>query len=513
MRELLSVPKRRFWALPLLAVAAVLAVVGSGCYTVGVENTWIRVQNMGSAPANIEIKYMKEDGTVVASEACPTWGLCSAILPGGGWTFQESQNPGLPQGFQGSAVITSDQPIAVLMGRDSDRGGGFFAAAGDTVALNTGSDKLYLPLVAYRDGPAQNWYSRFAVENMGDSTACAALVYTSNFADAEVHRDPDNAANPSPTPDPQCPNGGISIPPGGSLLKSALSMGVGPNFTGSVRVDLQTNAQKVPASKQSVVASSEVFSSNSSQFASYSGFTTADMGTSLLLPLTERQAGYQWSTNFEIMNSDPTQPANVTLRIDGWDSSQNPPQFIVKQNTFQLRASRMCFQDSDTANCLAPGDVLPLNFNDGVARISSDKPVGVVVTRSAIGSDSYVTYSGVRTDTASKRVYLPLVNKNSPTAASRTGWSSWVRVLVADGGAANLTVRYIGPGLPGGESSYTIPIYRSTTLIQPWDGALPDSFTGSAILESDQPIVALADVTTGNFAGDPDLMYSGVAGP
>ena len=173
----------------------------------------------------------------------------------------------------------------------------------------------------------------------------------------------------------------------------------------------------------------------------------------------------------------------------------------------------MCFQDSDSANCLAPGDMLPLNFNDGVARITSDKPVGVVVTRSANTSESYVTYRGVRIDTASQHVYLPLVNKNSPTAASRTGWNSWVRVLVADGGAANLTVRYISPDLPGGEASYTIPIYRTTTLIQPWDAALPDGFTGSAVLESDQPIVALVDVTTGNFGGDPDLMYNGVAGP
>ena len=203
--------------------------------------------------------------------------------------------------------------------------------------MNAGSDKLYLPLVTDRDGPAQNWNSRFAVENMGDSTACATLVYTSNVADAEVHRDPDNAANPTATPDPGCPNGGIAIPPGGSLLRSWLNMGVGPSFTGSVRVDLQTNAQKVPASKQSVVASGDVFSSNSSQFAAYSGFSASDMGTSLLLPLMERQAGNQWGTNFEIMNSDPTQPANVTLRIDGWDSSQNPPQFITKQNTFQLR--------------------------------------------------------------------------------------------------------------------------------------------------------------------------------
>jgi hypothetical protein len=480
---------------------------------VGVENTWIRVQNMGSADANIELKYMKEDGTIVATEACPTWGVCPAIAPGAALTFSESQDPALPQGFLGSAVITSDQPIAVLLGRDSDRGGGF-STDGSTVALNAGSGQLFLPLVSSRDGPGQNWDSRFAVENLGDSTACATLVYLSNTADAEVRQDPDEGASPSPTPSPGCPKGGIAIPPGGSLLRSWVNMGVGPYFTGSVRVDLQTNGQNVPASKQVVVASADVFSSSSKHFASYAGFSASDMGTSLLLPLMERQANGQWSTDFEIMNSDPTQPATVTLRIDGWDSSQNPPQYIVKQNTFQLRSSRMCFQDSnDSSNCLAPGDALPLNFTDGVGVITSDKPVGVVVSRSSNSSDTYVGYRSVRLDAASQKLYLPLVNKNSPTAASRTGWNSWVRVLVADGGSANLTVRYISPALPGGESSYTIPIFRTVTLIQPWDGAVPDGFTGSAILESDRPIVALGDVTVGNSPGDMDLMYNGVVGP
>jgi hypothetical protein len=104
------------------------------------------------------------------------------------------------------------------------------------------------------------------------------------------------------------------------------------------------------------------------------------------------------------------------------------------------------------------------------------------------------------------------VNKNSP-AWTRAGWNSWVRVLVADGGAANLTVRYIGSGLPGGQVSYTIPIFRTTTLIQGWDQALPNGFTGSMVLESDRPIVALGNVIAGSFPGDTDLMYNGVAGP
>jgi hypothetical protein len=105
------------------------------------------------------------------------------------------------------------------------------------------------------------------------------------------------------------------------------------------------------------------------------------------------------------------------------------------------------------------------------------------------------------------------VNKNSPTGWSRTGWYSWVRVVVADGGAANLTVRYIGSGLPGGQVSYTVSIFRTVTIIQPWEQALPDGFIGSMVLESDRPIVALGNVIAGNFPGDTDLMYNGVAGP
>jgi hypothetical protein len=109
-------------------------------------------------------------------------------------------------------------------------------------------------------------------------------------------------------------------------------------------------------------------------------------------------------------------------------------------------------------------------------------------------------------------VYLPLVNKNSLSGWNRNGLLSWVRVVVPDGGAANLTVRYFGAGLPGGQTSYTIPIYRSTTLFQALEQALPEGFAGSAVLESDRPIIALGDVITGNFAGDTDLMYDGVSG-
>jgi hypothetical protein len=490
----------------LLALAASLALLSTGCYNIGVENSWMRVQNTGTAAATVEVQYYDTEGRMVASERS------LPIQPGEGWTFVQKDNPALPQGFLGSGVIIADQPIAVLMAKDVDKGGGFYAAAGETVALNAGSDKLFLPVVLNRNGSAQDWSSRFIIQNMGDQTACATLVYTSNQTDSEVYWDPYDPKIKNPTRKPGCPKGGMPIPANGSLVRSWATMGVGPGFSGSVRVDLHANAQNVPPSQQYIVATVDVFNSLSTQFASYRGLSTSDMGTSLIIPLAEREASSEWSTDFEIMNSDPTKPATVTLQFDGWDGSTNPPQFITKQSTITVTASRPCYQNTDFFNCLNPGDTLPHNFFDGIVRVNSSQPIGIVVARSSNRSDTYVDYRAVRTDSASRKVYLPLVNKNSLSGWNRNGLTSWIRVIVPDGGAANLTVRYFGPGLPGGLAAYTIPIYRSATLIQAWDQAIPEGFAGSVVLESDRPIVALGDVVTGNFAGDTDIMYNGVSG-
>ena len=506
MREHIVGPGRFLRFLLFLAPAVTLLLLASSCYSLNNENSWIRIQNMGSVDATIEIKYMAEDGHVVAQQTCPTWSLCPYIAPGAGYTFDARQNPSLPGGFTGSAVITSDQPIAVLLAKDAGGQSGSYQAAGDTVSLNAGSDKLYLPLVMNRDGYAQNWQSRFAVENLGTTTACATLVYTSNASDAEIKRD----SGPEATPDPDCPKGGIPIPTGGTLFRSVLTMGVGPYFTGSVRIDLVQNKQKTSPSQQSVVATTDVFSTNSRQFSGYSGLTNADMGTSLLLPLLERTASGEWSTDFEIMNADPSKPANVTIRIDGWDGNN---QFVSKTTNFRLQSSRQCFQDSDVANCLTAGDTLPQNFHDGTAWVTSDQPVGVIVSRGSNRSDTYVSYRGLRTDVAGQKVYLPLVNKNALTGGSHTGWNSTVRVMVADGGPANLNIRYIDPSLPGGQVAYSTSMYRTATFIQAWEQGLPDGFSGSMVIESDRPIVALGNVTAGYFQGDADFMYEGVLGP
>ena len=64
-------------------------------FTFGKENSWIRVQNIATVPANVTVRYYNEAGGVVATDNYPSLG------PGQGWTFFQEGNPGLPIGYKG----------------------------------------------------------------------------------------------------------------------------------------------------------------------------------------------------------------------------------------------------------------------------------------------------------------------------------------------------------------------------------------------------------------------------
>jgi hypothetical protein len=234
----------------------------------------------------------------------------------------------------------------------------------------------------------------------------------------------------------------------------------------------------------------------------------------VLLPLTDREVGpgNSFSTRFIIQNADPTKPALVSVRFEGFDLN-NGGAFVAKQHLIGVRGSFLCFQDrNDFANCLAPGDALPRNFV-GTARLQSTQPIGVVATRSTYLGESFNNYRGLTPQDAATRVLLPVLNKNYGPYQGKNGWNSWFRVLVADGGQANVRIRYLGTDLPGGEVSYSRSGFREFTVFQDQEGILPNGFAGTAILESDRPIVVLANLYTDVFVGDGDLMYNAIPLP
>jgi hypothetical protein len=482
-------------------------------FTFGVENSWIRVQNIGAADATVTVSYFDESGRQLAQDACPS-AACVAIGPGQGWTFFQQNTPGLPAGYKGSGVVESDQPIVALQAKDVRRNGAFMID-GNTTTIASGSSKMYLPLMANRDGAQSDSMGRFAVENLTDSiTACVGITYLSNATDNEISWDPYKPGTKSAAKQAGCPNGGRPLAPHATLFRDPDTFGVPAQFTGSVRIETFKNDKNIPPEQQILTATADQWNTLYNFFGSYRALDEKEMSTTVLLPLVDREVGpfNGFSTRFQIENKDPAKPAQVTMRFEGFDLDNNSA-FVAKQNTLTVKGARLCFQDRDDfANCLAPGDRLPHNFV-GTARLASTQPIGVISSRGTRFGDTFTNYRGFRPEDGARRVLLPVLNKNYGPVGDRHGWNSYFRVLVADGGQTNVRIRYLGLDLPGGEQSYTVTATREFTIFQFQEGFLPDGFAGTAILESDRPIVALADIYTDVFAGDTDLTYNGIPLP
>jgi hypothetical protein len=478
------------------------------------ENTWVRVQNIGQGDATLEVSYFDEQGKLGGKDVCPSQ-ACPALYPGSGWTFFQRNNAALPAGFSGSAVVSTDQPIVALLAKDVLRANGSFSIGGDTVATGAGAHRLYLPAVSRRAGPQGEWNTRFAVQNLSDAVAaCVTITYLNSVSDDEVAWEPYRPpASGTPSVSlPGCPHGGMPLPPKGSLLRHAENMSVPDRFVGSARIDLHNNAQGQAPERQFIAASVEAWSSLSAALGSYRALSESELGTEIVLPLIDRQVGpaNAYSTRFQIVNKSPNRPATVTMRVDGYSLGE-ANQVVTKSHTFQVRASRLCAQDrDDAANCLAPGDRLPPNFV-GTVRLTSSEPIAAVAERATTQADTFTDYRGARPQDGSRRVLLPVLNKNYGAVGNARGWNSWFRVMIADGSAANVTVRYYGLDLPGGSVTYTLPVVREFTVFQYQEDVLPSGFAGTAIIESDKPLIAVANLFTDVFTGDPDLLYNGIS--
>jgi len=335
----------------------------------------------------------------------------------------------------------------------------------------------------------------------------------SNYTDSEIAWDPYKLGS-NGAKQPWCPNGGRPVAPHGTLFRDPDTFGVPSGFTGSVRIETSKNAAGVVAEQQLLTATADTWNSIYNPFASYRALDQSEMSSTVLLPLVDREVGPQnaYSSHFEIENKDPSKVAIVRVQFTGYDLD-NGAAPVYKEGVFGMAGAKLCFQDRDDfANCLSAGDRLPHNFV-GTARVTATQPIGVIVGRGSRFDDTFTNYRGVRPQDAATRVLLPVMNKNYGPYNGHSGWNSYFRVLVADGGGANVRIRYLGLDLPGGEQSYSMFVNREATVFQPSEGILPDGFAGTAIIESDRPIVALANLATDVFTGDTSLLYNGIALP
>ena len=464
----------------------------------GDENSWLRIQNVGSLPATIDVNFYDASGRLVAKDGCPRAGACDAITSGSGRSFFQQTFDGLPLGYRGSGYVTSNQPFTALMARDLLRADGTYQIAGESLRLGTGAAEYFLPIVVNN----ADHVSRIAVENTSDAAdACVEILY---YTDGALSPGvPDRGGGSS-----ACPQGGTRVAPRGTLLRDELNIGAPFGFDGSARVRTYPTAGGTTAAAQQLAVMVDTRARRGAGLASYRGIGADETSLVVLLPLVNRNASEGQSlftTRFRIMNTTPSLPNDVTLRYSGRDG--NGAQ-VELETTITVNGVQTC--DQRGALCLPPATSLPATFS-GVVRMQAVNPIAVVVQRlSADGS--IADYRGFTGAEASTQVVMPVVDKNFGPFGGRRGWNSWFRVLAFDGSAAQVYVVYYGRQFPSGlfPLGSTRVGAEGLTFRQWEDNRLPDGFVGSAVVVADRPVVVVANLESDVFTGDPVMLYNGI---
>ncbi len=464
----------------------------------GDENSWLRIQNVGSQPANIDLNFYDDAGRLVAKDGCPRVNVCDPITSGSGRSFFQQTFDGLPLGYRGSGFVVSNQPFTGLMARDVLRPDGSYQIAGDSLRLGTGVSEYFLPVVVNN----AEYVSRIVVENTSSTAdACVQIVYLGEGVLGGGQADPPGATS-------GCPGGGARVPPKGTLLRDELSIGAPFGFDGSARVHTFTTGGGTPAAAQQLAVMVDTRARQGAALATYRGIGADETSQTVLLPMVDRGASEgqsRYTTRFRIMNSNPGLPNEVILRYSGRDGNGVE---IELETTVTVNGVLTC--DQRAQQCLPSGKTLPPTFF-GSVRMQAVNPVAVIVQRLS-DNGSLADYRGFTGAEASTQVVLPVVDKNFGPFGGKRGWNSWFRVLAFDGSAAQVYVVYYGKQFPAGlfPQGSTRVGPEGLTFRQWEDSRLPDGFVGSAVVVSDRPVLVVSNLESDVFAGDPVMLYNGI---
>ncbi len=505
-RPLHSLTPRRAAAMLLVALAFAAAVLSpdrgvAQQARLAEENSWLRVQNVGTQPATLDLTFYNPNGTQVAKDGCPKAGVCDAISPGSGRSFFQQTLDALPKGYRGSGYLVGDQPFVAMLARDLIRSDGTLQLGGDTLRLGSGTDRHYLPWVANN----ASLVSRIAIENTSkDTGACVQVVYYAVGGLTPSATDPSGSNS-------NCPSGGEYLAPRASMLRDETSMAAPFGFDGSALVRTQPTSGGAAAAIQQLSVSVDTRDRVRAGLSTYRGLSQDETSRVVLLPMIDRatvEAGASYTTRFRIFSATPGAPNEVTLRFEGSDSAGAQVSIESKMTVF---GSLTCDQSQPTTlGCLPADRALPASFA-GSVRIQSVEPITVVVQRLS-SAGSLADYRGFTPAEASRQVVLPVMNKNYGPFGGRSGWNSSFRVASFDGSTTYAYIVYYSKQFPRGLfPDSPVPVEGSRTFRLQDERKLPDDWVGSVVIVSDRPVVVVANLRSDVFEGDPEMLYNGVS--
>ena len=358
-----------------------------------------------------------------------------------------------PSGFAGSAIIVSSEDVSVAVENESTGSTSSHAYEGmaATDSLNPAwgqiGTTLYAPVIMNN---YYGWDSRLVILNAGPTAATGNIAYYRSSDGANVY------------------NESFSIPSNGSLVTNYY--GGAANTLYSARV---TSSQPLAAHVRQQNASGVYLTYNSLS----SGSTTVHA------PLIMNNY-YGWDTSVNVQNTGAS-TASITVYY------YNPNGSVAKTRTDSIPAY-------STHSYYSPSEELANGFI-GTARITSNRPVAVVVNQSAPHGNPAVkgmSYSGAANGSTTVVI---------PDLMNYWGSESWVSsVNVRNPGSASTvaTLTYSGQSYnsptiqPNGFHSFYVPNYVGTTSRRGW-----------ATVSAGQPVAVVANHSSSNQT-NVDLAFS-----
>ena len=415
------------------AAVAVLPALANGAY--GGYLTTAYLENFQATPANIRVQYFDQAGQPVgkgnSAAGLPFWGT---------WTLRQDNLDGLGSGQPGSAIVYSDQPLAIFVNEFAP-GGRSDASSYTAIKVPTGTaSKLFAPAIA--SAAYDGYTTGIGLLNTGTATTDVKITY----------RGQDGSLVKSQTLPGVAPGAYQGVYSGDS--SSATDAKLPSGFAGTAVIEsTSTPAQPLAAVVNEV--------GPGGQFSSTDAVAAGQLQLQAPVALNNAYGGFNTGMGIQ-ETSGHSGTVTVTYYDDG--GAAIPRTFAIAANGY-----------------------LPVYQGDPVkgppaghytATISSGVPVAAIVNEVAAAagdarqSTGYNTFAG-----GTVAANLPLVESDGAD-----GWSTGLGIMNSGASTTMVTVTYFdaSTGAPVGASqSKMLQPHAFWGLYQP-DGGLPAGTRASA---------------------------------
>lgn len=415
--------------------------------------TYLSVENTNATSTNITITYYSLDGSVIATDN----NKGQAIAPHGVYLAPQM----LAAGQVGSAIVTSDEPVKVLVAGASSEGNAISADSYEAIDLDLEQGStIYAPIAL--NNAYGGFSTTFMVDNVSSTPAVATVTYYNNTGSAVLTQS-------------------VQLKAFGEALIDQTQAQLPQGFAGWATISSDAG--------QSLVG--QVLESNLSTNFYELVDMTGDTSATVYIPVVFQHAFGNFNTGMQLVNPNPvTATVSVTYyRQDGVSISNvvnGDGEFEIAPYGSVAFYHGSGFPELNTSN----GGFV------GAAIVTSDQPLLGLVNQA--GSVNNVSYNGTfgALHNVGSTVSLPSVFKNS------NGFTSGLQIVNVSSTASTATLTYYDdngnqvyqtkltepngkPIVPGG----VVDVYLGA------ENHLPDNFSGLAVITADDEKTGFIVVT------------------